>query len=625
MGCPMSLALLCLLAIPGQDAPPAVSIHERINAAIEAGVGYLERRELSGESGTPGLDGRVGARALAVYALLKSGVPERHPAVSRELEALATATPTGTYDSACLLLAWAALEAGRDEEAMQRHADWLVRNQQGGIWGYPGGGDLSNTQYAALGLWAADRAGIEVPIEVWERLGDGVLKHQDGDGGFSYSGRGHSTGSMTAAGVGCLAIALERLSAHGRLERGVHEHYKAAMEEGLNWLGREFDVSQNPRAGRSWHLYWLYGLERVGALAGVAQIGGHDWYLEGARELVGAQSADGAWRGASGGELVSTCFALLFLRRATLPKSGRGWARSRAVYGRDDPGLDVSLRAAGDTPLDVWISRFGKDVLEELSWPGEQGLRIAKVEYLVDYAPVWSEEPDPGRPAESHFPAELELPERGDYSLRARVTVRVPPTAAAPSGVRVLTSEELLVRIRRVDPTWMQALAAERGRQLLRPEGTRLNASSTFRGLDPESYGAWIEADPERAIDGDPRTYWLAAPDDREPSFRIVLREPLEADAVLLNHARLAGEEAGFFARALEVELVLNRREKHRVRLGPGQRAPTVFELPGPVRVRSLEVRVLARAPGAGVDAVGFAEIALQRRGHAPLSRHGQR
>jgi hypothetical protein len=48
-------------------------------------------------------------------------------------------------------------------------------------------------------------------------------------------------------------------------------------------------------------------------------LGKHDWYEEGAQHLLGAQSGDGSWSAGGESALVNTCFALLFLKRATTP------------------------------------------------------------------------------------------------------------------------------------------------------------------------------------------------------------------------------------------------------------------------------------------------------------------
>ncbi|MEE8469210.1 MAG: hypothetical protein V3T22_12190, partial [Planctomycetota bacterium] len=62
---------------------------------------------------------------------------------------------------------------------------------------------------------------------------------------------------------------------------------------------------------------------------------------------------------------------------------GPGGGRKAAIYGEDDPEVAVSLRAAGDTPLSVWISSFGNEVLDGYLFEGEKSPRVIKVEYLT--------------------------------------------------------------------------------------------------------------------------------------------------------------------------------------------------------------------------------------------------
>jgi hypothetical protein len=76
-----------------------------------------------------------------------------------------------------------------------------------------------------------------------------------------------------------------------------------------------------------------YAVERAGDIARVDRMGDHDWFGEGAEWFIAIQSKNGAW-GAdqpkgrasdvagpmdAGDVLASTCFALLFLARATPP------------------------------------------------------------------------------------------------------------------------------------------------------------------------------------------------------------------------------------------------------------------------------------------------------------------
>ena len=70
------------------------------------------------------------------------------------------------------------------------------------------------TQYGCLGLWAATRAGIDVPNEVWDRVMEWHFKLKLPDGGFAYTpgttlglGKGQSTLNMTSAAIGSMSIA----------------------------------------------------------------------------------------------------------------------------------------------------------------------------------------------------------------------------------------------------------------------------------------------------------------------------------------------------------------------------------------------------------------------------------
>jgi hypothetical protein len=130
---------------------------------------------------------------------------------------------------------------------------------------------------------------------------------------------------MTTAGIACLAIVKERLQALGDLDKETKSAIDKSMLDGLAWMSRNFAVDKNPGQG-AWHYYYLYGLERVGAFTGLRYIGKNDWYRAGARYLLQEQQKDGHWPEPAKTDhlqyeerLVQTCFALLFLRRATVP------------------------------------------------------------------------------------------------------------------------------------------------------------------------------------------------------------------------------------------------------------------------------------------------------------------
>jgi len=194
-------------------------------------------------------------------------------------------------------------------------------------------GDNSNTQYAALGLRACYDAGILIPEETitlavkWLNEsahavegGDKVGANAVGTGpgetpgkpqGWGYKGanEGEPYGSMTAGATGALTIYDYMMKKEWKRD--------PIVKNGMAWLGSHFAVANNPGKGGEWLRYYLYGVERAGVLYGTDKMGTHDWYAEGAKFLVDTQAANGSWNGR---ELTwDTCFAILFLKKATKP------------------------------------------------------------------------------------------------------------------------------------------------------------------------------------------------------------------------------------------------------------------------------------------------------------------
>ncbi len=247
---------------------------------------------------------------------------------------------------------------------------FIIKNQvTSGGWRYPGNPlgapdgdtDLSNTQYALLALDAAARCGIRAPATTWQKAADYVLAQQEKDGldtpiwmeneawepgiekpprftevgqtlarGWTYL-PGETelpTGSMTAAGVTCLAMCKEHLWILKKLDAKTRGRIDRGLLGGLAWLSENWSVAENPTPGGAsmWHYYFLYGLERAGLKVGTRWIGRHDWYREGGEHLLGAQEKGGGWKepddterpvDATESVITQTCFALLFLKRST--------------------------------------------------------------------------------------------------------------------------------------------------------------------------------------------------------------------------------------------------------------------------------------------------------------------
>jgi hypothetical protein len=250
-----------------------------------------------------------------------------------------------------------------------------------------GGGDRSCSQFAILALHSATASGLPVPPEVWEEILDELLMSQQEGGpsvdladtifsgnsplgfdkrdlapggtaerpigglpteergagkarGWAYPTRARcgegpaAYGSMSAAGLSSIAVVREGLAHTRRLTGERDKNALVSMRDGLAWFAQHFDPARNIGRGASWYYYYLYSLEKAMDLCGVERVGSHEWWREGAAELLVRQRPDGSWEG----DVNETSLALLFLNRATLPaKLDIGEAGRVATGGGPDP------------------------------------------------------------------------------------------------------------------------------------------------------------------------------------------------------------------------------------------------------------------------------------------------
>lgn len=310
----------------------------QVLAAIDRGIAYLKREQ--SQRGRwpeiPGYDG--GVTALCTLSLLNSGVPADDPVIRHSLDLLRGMELQKTYTVSLQTMVFCAAEPRKDMVRIRQNVRWLEEHQitedgRRGAWSYPGvGGDNSNSQFAVLALSDAQRVGVEVSRETWERAERYWRSTQNEDGSWGYFPGEPGTGSMTCAGIGALAICTAALaSGDATVENGravccrPHEQ-DDALNRGIQWLAERFSVSHNPRpsgVGQPALYYYLYGLERAGRLTARRFIGDHDWYREGAEVLVGEQdSLAHYWKGTWFAETdprISTAMALLFLSKGRRP------------------------------------------------------------------------------------------------------------------------------------------------------------------------------------------------------------------------------------------------------------------------------------------------------------------
>jgi len=389
---------------------------KRVDAAIAKGVAWLKSAQ-RGDGSFPDVPiHRAGVTALAYHALRSSRVPVGDANAASAYHALQSAYDSmraakkqdaglTTYVAALMCVAAAdhvdprgdanAAPAPGDKDVAwaQELVRFLVESQDAqGMWRYepvpklaailP---DNSNTQFAILGLKSASRLGVRAPTATWLRtvkhfIDTPSLRTAGGGYGWAYpdsGGRGGYEDAMTAGGIG--AVVMCRSELLGDPAYKDDRDAERSLRDAVQCLGAAFadrsifDLDSAKASGWSMYRYYLaYAVERAGAMSGLAEFGGHDWYGEGAEFLVAMQAKSGAWpAGAPPGRtdapqekpspadtVVSTCFALLFLGRATPPV-----VRGAMTGSMDDSDINFGVAASLSEKdfadfLDLVLSRW---------------------------------------------------------------------------------------------------------------------------------------------------------------------------------------------------------------------------------------------------------------------------
>lgn len=351
----LTLALVLQGAPQAPDpAPPPPSLSSRVNRAIAHGVARLRaaQRPDGGWDGAE-VDHPGGMTALCAFTLSKSGVRRSDEAIRKALTLVLATEFKSVYSHSVRLMF---LESLAQPDAWRERAseslDFLVESQVGGEWAYPWGDpDASNLQFALLGLRAASRLGLEVPRATLADAAGALFRVQVRDAGFAYRADGRPTGGITAATLAGACV-LRELGAGRKDVDGVLDRHRKDLEKAREWLLERWDPARNASGARAWtptfHYPYLWAIERYGGLSGQARFGDRDWYAEGAEWLVAEQADDGGW-----GPLENTCFALLFLRRATVT-SGDAPGASDAEL--DRPPKEPRIVAAPEVPrITDWL------------------------------------------------------------------------------------------------------------------------------------------------------------------------------------------------------------------------------------------------------------------------------
>ena len=350
-----------IFAADGSPEGESFLTPKAVEDALAGGIDYLVRMQQPNGSWAEYPGYPPGATALCTLALLSAGLDAEHPTIVKALEYLRTFTPemqNQTYPISLQTMVLCQASPKKDLPLIQRNVDWLAdrqfntQNVYRGGWSYTGIAqansrtDNSNSQFAMLALYEAEKAGAAIPDRVWREAEGYWTRMQNADGSWGYTvpkpdgtpingNVSHPVrGSMTCAGIAALAM-IGDLTAGGasRVEGGrveccrpVQGDNAERIERGIEWLAEHFSVRNNPGTAENsdtYVFYYLYGLERTGRLTSLRHIGQADWYREGADYLLRRKGLlSQFWRAPGdlrGMDTLSTSFALLFLSKGRWP------------------------------------------------------------------------------------------------------------------------------------------------------------------------------------------------------------------------------------------------------------------------------------------------------------------
>lgn len=187
--------------------------------------------------------------------------------------------------------------------------------------------DNSNTQFAILALWAAQR--YDVPMQRTLRM---IVRryltsqNRDGSWGYDY----HFGGGMdrephpAMTCVGLIGLAVGYGLADAEQEPAGKLVQDPRILNGLVAMSQNIGKPSPALLGLPMqNLYLLWSIERVAVLYKMPMIGDKDWYRWGAQILVSNQQLGGNWIGGGyhgSSPILDTCLALLFLKQANLVK-----------------------------------------------------------------------------------------------------------------------------------------------------------------------------------------------------------------------------------------------------------------------------------------------------------------
>lgn len=353
---------------------------------------------------------RVGGACLVGLCFLKHGI-ENHPKIKEALDKCYKVTMKDpsfdNYSLGIALMFLCEVDAQAHRPLIEKYVEEMLTRQKGhGGWGYPErpSGDTSQTQYAVLGMWMAQkRAKVDIPIEKQEAVCGWLMRTQDVGGGWAYQGTDPGsltriqqqgvTSSLSAAGAGSTYMMADLLQvtqsgqANADKQKGLIKvdastgkpaEIRGPLTSTLNpgdikntlgaadrWMDANFEMPV-----RMWNHYYMYALERYHSFREQATgVKSEKWYNEGSNYLQRTQQANGSWDGQDNAT-IATSFATLFLLRSTRKVLDKTLGEGVLVGGS---GLPPNVTA-------IQVNKSGKLVDEGIVVPTEQILEILESE-----------------------------------------------------------------------------------------------------------------------------------------------------------------------------------------------------------------------------------------------------
>ena len=414
-------ALALALLLPPSAARGYTPDSPEVQAMVKKGLDYLTSH-LNTQFG----DTRLGAKCLKALCFIKyykhlkqDEEAKKHPAVLEAVEACKAAnmawsptdnaSGTSNYGLGIALMMLCEVDPVAHRQLIETYVATLVKRQKPvGAWTYDDHvvGDTSQTQYAVLGMWMAQKvAKIDVPLETQEACAAWLMRTQSRNGGYGYHPKDPGsmqnidqegiTLSLSAAGTGSLYIMADLLqvteSADSQKERPGPFKYlegpddpakrkkgpltktlkpadiRRLLASGDGWFRGNYNIQAT-----AWQHYYMYALERYEAFKDLANgkwTEEPQWYNDGVKLLQETQQNDGGWAGQDV-PTSATCFSILFLLRST----------QVVIQERVELGDGIALGGLG-LPADVSnLREDGKGKLVTTDITGEMTQVLAMLE-----------------------------------------------------------------------------------------------------------------------------------------------------------------------------------------------------------------------------------------------------